>query len=154
MNSGTTHLTRHIKASRSAVYQALISADAIAQWKSPADMTMRIHHFDGRPGGTYRISLTYNAADRAGKTTSHTDTYHGRFIELKPDERVVEEDEFETTDPTLQGRMTATITLTDEAGGTLLDARHEGLPPGVSLADNQLGWQMALDKLAALVERP
>jgi hypothetical protein len=25
-------------------------------------------------------------------------------------------------------------------------------PPGLSPADNQTGWQMALDKLAALVE--
>jgi hypothetical protein len=29
---------------------------------------------------------------------------------------------------------------------------HEGLPPGVSPADNEIGWQMALAKLAALVE--
>ena len=29
---------------------------------------------------------------------------------------------------------------------------HEGLPPGLSAADNALGWQMSLGKLAALVE--
>lgn len=39
-------------------------------------------------------------------------------------------------------------------GGTDLHATHEGLPPGVSPADNELGWTMALAKLAAIVESP
>jgi hypothetical protein len=29
---------------------------------------------------------------------------------------------------------------------------HEGLPPGLSSADNEVGWREALAKLAALVE--
>jgi Activator of Hsp90 ATPase homolog 1-like protein len=48
--------------------------------------------------------------------------------------------------------MTITITLADAAGGTHLVAVHDGLPRGVSPADNEIGWQMALAKLAALVE--
>ena len=31
--------------------------------------------------------------------------------------------------------------------------RHDGLPNGVDPADNELGWRMSVDKLAALVER-
>ena len=61
-------------------------------------------------------------------------------------------DEFETADPALRGEMTITIRLADDDGGTKLLAVHEGLPPGVSPADNEAGWQMALAKLAALVE--
>ncbi len=61
-------------------------------------------------------------------------------------------DEFETRDPALRGEVTITITLADRDGGTDLLAVHEGLPPGVSPADNEVGWQMALAKLAALVE--
>jgi hypothetical protein len=34
-----------------------------------------------------------------------TDTFHGRFVELVPDERVVVV-EFETADPALRGEMT------------------------------------------------
>jgi len=38
------------------------------------------------------------------------------------------------------------------APGTDLLAVHDGLPPGLSPADNEAGWRMSLDKLAALVE--
>jgi hypothetical protein len=34
-----------------------------------------------------------------------------------------------------------------------IGAPHEGLPPGLSPADNEIGWGMSLEKLAALVER-
>src|SRR5262245_6255505 len=82
----------------------------------------------------------------------HTDTYHGRFVKLVPNQQTVEVDEFETKDPALCGEMTITITLTDSDGGTDLLALHDRLPPAVSPADNEAGWQMALAKLAALVE--
>lgn len=148
----STRITRHINARRAAVYRALLDADAIADWRVPTGMTSHVHEFDAREGGAFRVSLTYDAPTSAGKTTSHTDTYHGRFVQLVPDERVVEVVEFETTDPALQGKMTITTTLIDVDGGTELRALHEGLPPGVSPADNELGWRMSLAKLAALVE--
>jgi uncharacterized protein YndB with AHSA1/START domain len=134
------------------VYRALLDAQAIAKWKVPDGMTCQVLQFDAREGGSIRVSLTYDEPTGTGKTTSHTDTYHGHFERLVPDEQVVEVDEFETTDPALRGKMTITITLADADGGTDLVAVHEGLPRGVNPADNETGWQMALAKLAALVE--
>jgi uncharacterized protein YndB with AHSA1/START domain len=149
-----THITRHIDAPRSKVYDAFLDADAVVRWKVPDGMTSEVHSFDGREGGTFRISLTYDAPDREGKTSAHTDTYHGRFESLVPGEQIVEIDEFETDDPSLQGEMRITVTLQDApGGGTELVATHAGLPPGVSAADNELGWQLSLNKLAALVEQ-
>jgi len=115
-------------------------------------MTAHLHAFDAREGGTFRISLTYDTSTGIGKTDPHTDTYHGRFVKLVPNEQVVEVDEFETADPALQGEMTSSITLADADGGTDLSAVHDRLPPGLSPADNETGWQMALAKLKALVE--
>jgi hypothetical protein len=43
-------------------------------------------------------------------------------------------------------------TLTDADGGTNVHGKHDGLPSGVSTADNELGWRLALEKLAALIE--
>jgi uncharacterized protein YndB with AHSA1/START domain len=73
-------------------------------------------------------------------------------VKLVPNEKVVEVIEFETTDPALQGEMTITTSLVDSDGGTDILALHEGLPPGVPMADNETGWRMSLAKLAALVE--
>jgi uncharacterized protein YndB with AHSA1/START domain len=148
----STRTRRHIKAPRSIVYRALLDPRAIAKWKVPAGMTCEVHAFEAREGGSFRISLTNESPTGTGKTTAHSDTYHGHFVKLVPNEQVVEEDEFETTKPMLRGKMTITITLADADGGTEVVARHDGLPPGVSRADNALGWEMALAKLAALVE--
>lgn len=115
-------------------------------------MSSVVHEFDAREGGRFRVSLSYDAPTGTGKTTAHTDTYHGHFARLVPNEQVVEVLEFETADPALRGQMTMTTTLVDAAGGTDVEVVHEGIPPGVSAADNELGTRMALDKLAALVE--
>ena len=148
----TTRINRHVKAPRARVYSLLLDADAVSKWKVPDGMTSQVHAFDGREGGTFRISLTYEAPTGVGKTTAHTDTYHGHFAKLVPNERVVEVVEFETADPALRGEMTITITLADADGGTELIAVHDGLPPGLEPAENETGWRMALAKLAALVE--
>ena len=148
----STRITRHIHAPRAAVYRALLDPHAVARWKVPDGMTCVVHEYDAREGGSIRVSLSYDRPSGTGKTTAQTDTYHGRFVTLVPDERVVEVDEFETADPSLRGEMTITITLAESGGGTDLLAVHEGLPPGVSAADNETGWRMALAKLAALVE--
>jgi len=148
----STRMRRHIRAPRSAVYRALIDPDMLIKWKIPAAMIGEVHAFDAREGGAFRISLTYVLPDRAGKTSAHTDTYHGHFARLVPDALVVEVIEFETSDPDLMGTMTITTSLTDAGAGTDLVAVHDGLPAGVSAADNELGWWMALEKLAALLE--
>ena len=148
----STRISRRVNAPRALVYRALIDARAVATWKVPTGMTSHVHEFDPREGGSFRISLTYDAPTGIGKTTAHTDTYHGRFAKLVPDEQEVEVVEFETTDPAMQGEMTITTTLTDADGGTEILAVHDGLPRGVSPADNELGWRMSLAKLAAFVD--
>lgn len=148
----STRIHRHVNAPRAAVYRAPLDARAIAQWKVPTGMSSHVHEFDPREGGFFRVSLTYDAPTGTGKTTAHTDTYHGRFVKLVPDEQVVESVEFETEDPAMRGEMTITTTLADADGGTEILAVHDGLPPGLSPADNEAGWQEALAKLAALVE--
>ncbi|MFP5345924.1 MAG: SRPBCC family protein [Actinomycetes bacterium] len=149
----STEVTTHLSAPRERVYEALVTAEQVARWKVPSEMTCEVHEFDGREGGTFRISLTYDAPDRLGKSSASTDTYHGRFVTLVPGELVVEKDEFESDDPDLCGEMTITIRLADAAdGGTDLVAVHEDLPEGVSLADNEAGWRESLARLAVLVE--
>ncbi|HEU5051174.1 MAG TPA: SRPBCC family protein [Gemmatimonadales bacterium] len=148
-----TRITRHIRASRARVYRALVDEQAVTEWMVPTGMTSRVHDFDPRKGERFRISLTCDEPTGIGKTTAHTDTYHGRFVELVPDAQVVEVVEFETADPAMQGEMTITMSLADAGGGTDLVAVLDALPPGLSVADNETGWRLSLEKLATLVER-
>jgi uncharacterized protein YndB with AHSA1/START domain len=148
----TTRVEQHVRAARSEVYRALLDADAVARWRVPDGMTSTVHEFAPHEGGSFRVSLTYDAPDQAGKSSAHTDTYHGRFVELVPDVRVVEEFEFETSDPALAGTITMTTTLSDAPGGTTVTMEHEGMPDAVPPDENELGTRMALARLARLVE--
>jgi uncharacterized protein YndB with AHSA1/START domain len=148
----TIRVSRHVNAPPERVYRALIDAEAVQTWRVPTGMTSEVHVFEPWEGGAIRISLTYEEPTGTGKTTAHTDTYHGRFVQLVPNEQMVETVEFETGDMAMQGEMTIAITLGDTDGGTEIVAVHDGVPPGVSVEDNEAGWQDSLGKLAALVE--
>ena len=132
LGMSSTCISRHIDAPRAAVYRALLDPHAVAAWRVPTGMTSRVHEFDPREGGSFRISLTYEV------------------VKLVADRRVVEVVEFETTDPALRGEMTITTTLVDSDGGTDVVVAYEGLPRGLPTADNETGTRMALAKLAAL----
>ncbi|MGW4467789.1 SRPBCC family protein [Micromonospora sp. NPDC004704] len=148
----STYVSQHVRASRPAVYRALLDAHAIAKWRVPVGMSSQVHEFEAREGGSFRVSLTYDTTDGVGKSAAHTDTYHGHFVRLVPDEQVVEVFEFETADPALRGTMTMTTTLVDADGGTEVRIAHEGLPDSIPAADNETGTRMALENLARLVE--
>ncbi|MFI6165851.1 SRPBCC family protein [Nocardia sp. NPDC051052] len=148
----TTRIRWQVRAPRATVYRLLLDAEAVRQWMVPTGMTSEVHEFDAREGGVYRISLTYDEPTGTGKTTAQTDTFHGHFARLVPDEQVVQIVEFETDDPAMRGEQTITYTLTDIEGGTEIDAVHAGLPDGVAPEDNELGYRMSLTKLATLAE--
>ena len=63
----TTRLTRHIRAPRGRVYAALIDSGSVQQWMVPDSMTSHVHSFEAREGGTFRVSLTYDAPAGTGK---------------------------------------------------------------------------------------
>lgn len=152
MATSTARFTLQVNAPREKVYRALLDEQAIATWMMPDGMTSLVHEFDPREGGSFRISLTCDSPAGAGKTTANSDTYQGHFAKLVPNEQVVEVMEFETTDPAMLGEMTVMFTLSESGEGTEILAVHDNVPPGVAPADNEIGWRMALEKLARLVE--
>ena len=144
-----TRVSAQLQAPRAVVYRALTDPATIARWRFPDGMTSVVEPVDD---GGFRVTLTYDAPDARGKTTARSDSYRARFARLVPEELVVEVDRFETDDPDLSGEMTVTVQLRDRDGGTELQAVHEGVPDAVAPEDNELGWRMALDRLADLVE--
>jgi uncharacterized protein YndB with AHSA1/START domain len=152
MGTHSTRVQQFIPAPRAQVYALLLDPDAVVRWRVPDGMTGYVHTFEPWEGGAIRVSLTYDVPTGTGKSSAQTDTYHGRFVRLAPGETIVEVNQFESADPALQEEMTITITLADAPGGTALTAIHDNLPAAVAAADNELGWQMALAKLAALAQ--
>lgn len=150
----TTRNSRVIRASSEMLYAAFLDPAALVEWLPPARMTGRIHSFDGRPGGGYRMSLFYPEDEREfrGKTAEREDAVEVRFVELRPPERIVEAIRFASDDPRFQGEMKMTATFAPHYDGTEVTLLFEDLPPGLRPADNEEGARLSLEQLAARFE--
>jgi uncharacterized protein YndB with AHSA1/START domain len=149
-----TRTSRIIKARPEEIYAAFMDPAALVAWLPPAEMTGRIHAFDGRVGGGYRMSLFYPPTERSsrGKTSEREDMFTVRFAELSPPSRIVETVTFHTADPAFLGEMTITVTLEAVSGGTEVTFLCENLPPGVRAEDNEAGTRLSLEQLARRFE--
>lgn len=150
--SSTT--TRVIAAPCERVYHAFIDPQALESWLAPGDWTARIIESDVRIGGSYTMAIAppLEEAEYAAKSSGREDRYTARFEELTPPHRIVETITFDTDDPAFMGEMTLTVTLAEQGEQTAVTMTFENLPPGVTPADNDLGTQLSLEKLAHLLE--
>jgi uncharacterized protein YndB with AHSA1/START domain len=150
----TDSASRVIMASPRTIYRAFVDPDALVSWLPPKGMKGHVYAFDAQEGGTYRISLTYLEPDHSapGKTSEHADVVQGRFLELIPDERIVQRVEFESEDPAFEGAMTMTWTLVAIPGGTEVRIVCENVPEGIRQDDHDAGLRSTLANLAAFTE--
>lgn len=102
----TDTASRVIEAPLARVYSALVDPQALVKWLPPQGMTGQFEHFDVRPGGSYRMTLSYEVPGAGGKTTADSDVVEARFVEIVPDDRVVQAVDFESDDPSFAGTMT------------------------------------------------
>ncbi|WP_017569714.1 SRPBCC domain-containing protein [Nocardiopsis halotolerans] len=146
--------SRTVRASAAAVYAAMTEPDALAAWLPPEGMSGRIDRFDPRPGGGFRMVLTYlDPAAGHGKTSEAEDVSEVGFTELVPRERVVQRIVFDSPDPEFAGTMTMTWRLTEQPEGTLVTVEATDVPPGISQSDHEAAFTSTLANLAAHVER-
>jgi uncharacterized protein YndB with AHSA1/START domain len=148
----TDSASRIIRATSQKIYQAHLDPKAVAAWRPPHGMRAEIYAFDASEGGSYRMAFVYEDASVRGKTTEHADIFEGTFVELVPNERIVERVEFQSDDPAYSGAMTITTTLTPVARGTEVGIACENVPEGITAADHQVGLASTLANLAAFVE--
>jgi uncharacterized protein YndB with AHSA1/START domain len=152
--SRTDTASRVIAAPTDRVYAALIDPDALAAWLPPAGMSGRFERFDARPGGSYRMVLTYADASTApGKATADSDVVEARFVDIVPGVRVVHAVDFVSDDPRYAGTMTMTWEVTATEAGTRVDIRADDVPAGISADDHAAGLASSLAHLATYVER-
>lgn len=144
---------RVLEAEPERVYAALVDPDALLAWLPPAGMSARFERFDGRPGGGYRMVLTYADASTApGKATADSDVVEARFLELVPGVRVVQAVDFVSDDPSYAGTMVMTWEVSATGAGTRIEIRADDVPRGISAEDHEAGLTSSLENLAAYLE--
>ena len=145
---------RDINATPEMLYKAFTDPVALETWQVPGDMKAIVHQFDLRVGGGYEMSLFYPDSDNtpAGKTAGKEDRYKARFIELIPNQKIVEAIIFNTSNPDFAGEMRMEITLEPVETGTRVTFLFTNIPVGINPADNEAGTISSLEKLAKYVE--
>ena len=143
MSTGTVRFHRVLKAPPERIYRAFLDPDAMAKFLPPHGFTGRVLEMDARVGGIYRMQFT-------NFSNGQTHAFGGKYLELVPNEKIVNTDIFD--DPNLPGQMITTISLKAVSCGTELTAVQEGIPAAIPVEMCYLGWQETLALLAQLVE--
>lgn len=139
----TIRLHRLLRAPPERVYRAFVDGEALCKWLPPHGFTAKMHHFDAKVGGGYRMSFT-------NFTTAGSHSFSVKYLELAPNERIVHTDQFD--DPNLPGEMRVTITFKKVSVGTELSIEQAGVPDVIPPDACYLGWGESLTLLAQLVE--
>ena len=132
-----------IRAPAEKVYKAFLDADAMAKWLPPNGFTCKVRRLEAKVGGSYKMSFT-------NFTTGKSHSFGGKYLELKPYERIRYTDMFD--DPNMGGEIQTTITLKKVSCGTEVSIVQEGVPAAIPAEACYLGWQESLILLVKLVE--
>jgi uncharacterized protein YndB with AHSA1/START domain len=143
MATNTIRLHRVLRAAPERVYRAFLDPAAMCKWLPPNGFTGTVHESDIKVGGGYRMSFT-------NFTSGKSHSFSGRYVELKPHERIRYTDMFD--DPGLPGEMQVTVSLKKVSVGTELNIVQEGVPDMIPAEACYLGWQESLALLTKLVE--
>jgi len=136
------------------LFRTFLDPESLIAWRAPEGMSARLHHFEPQVGGGYGMVLRYaeTAPATAGKTRAHEDEVEVKFLEFLPEERVVEEVHFISTDPEFAKPMLLTTTFEKDRDGTRVTLRAEQVPSAISADDHQAGMLSSLNQLARLTE--
>ena len=140
-----------IDAPPSEVFAALVDAEARTVWLPPANMSGRFDWFDARPGGGYRLTLTYDDSATRGKSMDNADVVEVRFTVIDEPRQLVEEADFVADDPNLAGTMTLTWSLDPVGRGTLVTITATDVPDGIASKDHAAAFTSTLSNLEKYV---
>ncbi len=152
-DTSSTVVSKAMKASCEAVYGAFTDPDALAAWLPPGSMHGIVHDFDGREGGSLRMSLVYPEDEGLprGKTLDNIDTFDVRFVALVPASKIVWAVRFESDDPAYAGEMLMTTTMEPAGSGSQITIACDDIPRGIRPEDNETGCRSTLNKLASFL---
>ena len=143
MPGNSVQLHRVLRATPERIYRAFLDPNAMAKWLPPNGFTGKVHQIDAKVGGGYKMSFT-------NFTSGNSHSFGGKYVELKPYERIRYTNQFDN--PGLPGEMTTTVTLRKVSVGTELNVVQQDIPAAIPAEACYLGWQESLTLLAKLVE--
>jgi uncharacterized protein YndB with AHSA1/START domain len=149
----TTRNSKVIKAPLETLYRAFTDPEALAAWLAPGEMTGKVHSFDLKVGGGYRMSLFYPQSEKEsrGKTSAREDRFTARFVELTP-KKIVQAITFDSDNPAFSGEMIMEVIFEAKDIGTRVTIMFRNIPSGIRPEDNKAGTRSTLEKLARYVE--
>jgi uncharacterized protein YndB with AHSA1/START domain len=145
---GSVTVSRVIAASPERVYNAFLDPDELAAWLPPDGFSAEVHELEPEVGGMFRITFTGETEE----LDAYSHSFYGTYLELKPGERIVNTDAFETDAPAMTGEMTVTVTFEEVPDGTEVTVVQEGIPTAIPTDNAMEGWTSSLENLAGLVE--
>lgn len=150
-------ITRTLAAPIDTVWSMFAEAEHFGAWYGPEGAELEVHRFEAEPGGGRLVCMRMPTPQG-----THEMWFTGEFVELTPPTRLVyTESVCDATGRVLTAaemgmpdgapmttRVIVALTRIESGadGATQLTLTHEGIPAG---SPGEMGWQMALDKLAA-----
>lgn len=154
--SGEIVMTRVFDASREAVWEAWTDPKRFMLWWGPEGFTSPACQIDLRVGGKYLYCM------RSPEGQDYWST--GVYRDIVPMERIVCTDSFADSEGNVVAasyygmrdywplEMMVTVTFGEDAGRTVLNLRHDGIPRSMK-SDCEAGWSGSFEKLAEVLRR-
>jgi len=141
-------VTHIVKAPARLMFQAWARPELFKRWWAPASFGVTIisYEADVRTGGTYRLEMGHPSSAR-------TMTFHGRYLEVLPDARIVW-----TNEEGGQDGPVTTVTFEERDGATLVTV-CDRYPSKEALDDviasgSTSGWSEQLHQLDVILSDP
>ena len=142
MQKPSLTMTRRLKATPAAVFDAFTNADKLAIWFGFGEPKDKVIEIDARVGGAYHWGFPSQGGDR--------NDVMGVFKEVSPVRRLVFSWHWKST-PERESQVT--IDIAPDGEGSALTLLHEHFYDEAARDSHQMGWGHGLDQLQALVEK-
>lgn len=136
---------RRFVATPGKLFAAFAEERWVSRWLSPSpEIKLNVLHFDFRVGGAYRFAYQVPGGD--------TMIVHGVYSSIEAPRKIVFSWNIEPPDEHAGILSEVTVMISPDGDGTELFIRHEKLSLADAAKRHSLGWQGALQALAALIE--
>ncbi|MCM3512590.1 SRPBCC domain-containing protein [Carnobacterium inhibens] len=147
-------VSKVIDASPQTLYQAFMDPNYLVKWLPPESMRGEISLFEPVVGGRFQLTLTYEDEHATqGKTTKNSDVLEGTFVELIPNQKIVEAGVFESDDPAFAGNMVMTWYFEEVEQGAKVTIVAENVPKGIKKDDHIDGLNSTLENLECFAKK-